>query len=368
MADDSSLFLLILAAWYFIAYVGTGVAPKAFTDGYFGVEKIPQMEYLYYSTAGAVGFVLILMVALGWQKRFRTAGDARLGSLAYPKEFRYLLPSGICTAIIIPTTTLMYTFGVSVMIAMVIMRGCIVIIGRIVDSIHTRKGILKEPVTWEENIAVVFAIAAVATALLKRPKLGEDPFSLLRSVPAMVTLTSYVVAYFVRIYIMNWYKRTHAAPDNRAFFGVEQAFAAITLVIVTGALLVINPNEWRIQEVRHAAATPHLSAVISGIPFGLAAIPSVLLLMFKGRTATFSTLVNRLTSLIAGTTATLVLIPFGGKRPVLLDWLALGLVLVAMGFLMRAELKKAEQRHQRAAANAATAPLRDTKAREVPRG
>lgn len=341
MADDSSLLLLILAAWYFLSYVGTGIAPKVFTDGYFGVDRISQMANLYYSTVGAVGFVLILMVALGWHKRFRSAGSIRIGPVSFAREYCYLLPSGICTAVIIPTTTLMYTFGVSVMIAMVTMRGCIVVIGRLVDAIQIRQGILKKRVPWEENVAVVFAIAAVATALLKSPKPGEDPFSLLHSVPAMVVLTAYVGAYFVRIYIMNWYKNTHAGQaDNRAFFGAEQAFAALALVVVTGALLAWGPNDWRIAEMHHAAETPYFLAMIGGIPFGLAAIPSVLLLMYKGRTGTFSTLVNRLTSLIAGTTATLLLIPLGGKAPVLLDWVAFGLVLVAVGFLAKAERRR----------------------------
>jgi len=141
---------------------------------------------------------------------------------------------------------------------------------------------------------------------------------------------------------MNWYKNTHAGQsDNRAFFAAEQAFAALTLVVVTGALLVWGPDDFRIVEMRHAAATPYALAMIGGIPFGLAAIPSVLLLMYKGRTGTFSTLVNRLTSLIAGTTATLLLIPLGGKAPVPLDWAAFGLVLVAVGFLAKAERRRA---------------------------
>jgi len=341
-ADDSTLYLLVLAAWYFLAYVGTGIAPKAFTEGYFGVERISQMENLYYSTVGSVGFVLLLMVVLGWHRRFRSTGSRMIGPFSFAREYGYLLPSGICTAIIIPTTTLMYTFGVSVMIAMVVMRGCIVVIGRLVDAIQIRQGILKKRVPWEENVAVVFAIVAVATALLKEPKPGENPFSLLRSVPAMVTLGSYVGAYLVRIYIMNWYKNTNAGKtDNKAFFVAEQAFAALTLVVVVGALLMWGPEDQRMRAVRHAATAPYALAMLGGIPFGLAAIPSVLLLMYKGRTGTFSTLVNRLTSLIAGTISTLLLIPLGGKAPVLLDWIAFGFVLVAVGFLAKAERRRA---------------------------
>ena len=47
--------------------------------------------------------------------------------------------------------------------------------------------------------------------------------------------------------------------------------------------------------------------MLSGIPYGAVAFFSVFIFMFQGRTATFAGLVNRLTSLIAGTTATLLL-------------------------------------------------------------
>jgi len=40
--------------------------------------------------------------------------------ITFPSEFLYIIPSGVCTAVIIPTTTLMYSFKhVSVMVAMV---------------------------------------------------------------------------------------------------------------------------------------------------------------------------------------------------------------------------------------------------------
>lgn len=338
--DDSTALLLIFAAWYFAAYVATGVCPKVFTDGLLGADKISQMQNLYYSTVGGVGICVFLVMLLGWPKRFKSTSSVRVGPFSFPREYLYLAPSGVCTAIIIPTTTMMYTFGVSVMIAMVVMRGCIVVVGRVVDAIQIKQGILRKQVPWEENVAVLFAIAAVATALLKPPKPGEDPFTLLRSVPAMVTLGLYVGAYFARIYIMNWYKNTKAAPDNKAFFGAEQAFAAITLLLATGVLLFSGSTDVRVEEVKQAASTSYILAVFGGVAFGLAAIPSVFLLMFKGRTGTFSTLVNRLTSLIAGTTSTLLLIFLGGKPPVTLDWVAFGLVLVAVGFLAKAERRR----------------------------
>ena len=86
---------------------------------------------------------------------------------------------------------------------------------------------------------------------------------------------------------------------------------------------------------------PRLDAIISGIPWGIVAFFSVFLFMFQGRTATFAGLVNRLVSLVAGTTATLALALFFGQRPPRIqDWVSFGFILVAVGFLSRAEKKR----------------------------
>ena len=85
-------------------------------------------------------------------------------------------------------------------------------------------------------------------------------------------------------------------------------------------------------------------AALSGVAFGVVAFFSVFIFMFKGRTATFTGLVNRLTSLVAGTTATLLgWAFFGSKFPTLQNWISLGFVLVAVAFLTRAEKKRTQE-------------------------
>ena len=84
---------------------------------------------------------------------------------------------------------------------------------------------------------------------------------------------------------------------------------------------------------------------MSGVPYGIAAFFSVFLFMFKGRTATFAGLVNRLTSLIAGTVATLLvwLLIAGQKPPQMKDWLGLLLMFIAIYFMGRAEKKRSHE-------------------------
>jgi drug/metabolite transporter (DMT)-like permease len=85
-------------------------------------------------------------------------------------------------------------------------------------------------------------------------------------------------------------------------------------------------------------------AALSGLAFGLVAFFSVFIFMFKGRTATFTGLLNRLTSLVAGTTATLLgHWLFKSRFPSLQNWVSLGFVLVAVAFLTRAERRRAQE-------------------------
>jgi hypothetical protein len=234
------------------------------------------------------------------------------------------------------------------MVAMVIMRGSVIVISRVVDAIQIQQGLLDKKVYREENIAILFAVGAVCVNIFFA---AEGDFAFLHSVPAMSILGSYIVAYSIRIYVMNYYKNTRAKAkmyDNRAFFGVEQLSASFTLAVI--ALILYNwknlsgSSDGVLSTFREAFLTPHpdwLAAALSGTAFGAVAFFSVFLFMFKGRTATFAGLVNRLTSLIAGTVATLIFhYSFGGKMPSAREWVSLLFIFIAIGFLTQSERRR----------------------------
>jgi len=349
--EGSTGRLIQLCIGYFLFYVVTGIAVKYFLRSEeLGFPGMSGVEYLVHSTFGSAGVVLIVVLVRRWF-RIDSINPVRLGPFTIPGEWLYIIPSGVCTAVVIPTTTLMYTLPISVMVAMVIMRGSVIVISRAVDAVQIRQGLLDKRVYAEENVAVGFAVAAVAVHVLFA---REGGFEFLRSPAAVAILSSYVVAYAIRIYIMNYYKNTHAKvhrQDNKAFFGVEQLAASATL-ITAGALVYHSPTlfGWTgpvIETYRGAFLDPHparLSAAFSGTAFGFVAFFSVFLFLFHGRTATFAGLVNRLTSLIAGTTATLLFhFGFGGSFPQLRDWISLGLILIAIVFLSRAERRRVQE-------------------------
>lgn len=348
-AEGSTSRLIQLCIGYFFFYVVTGVAVKYFMGsadaGYPGMKG---MEYLVYSTIGGTLICLAVVLALGWY-RIKSVHRVQVGRFSFPSELMYIIPSGICTAVVIPTTTLMYTLPISVMVAMLIMRGSIIVISRIVDSIQIQQGVLKKTVYFEENIAVVFAVLAVSIHLFGANTSGG--FDFIRNPIALTIFMSYIAAYTIRIYIMNYYKNTRPAgsqSDNKGFFGVEQISASMTLFLVTLFLfnspVLLGWNAEQIHLIRGALISPlpHWeAAVISGLAYGAVAFFSVFIFMFKGRTATFAGLVNRLTSLLAGTAATLVSYFFlGGKFPILQDWVSMAFILVAVAFLTEAEKKR----------------------------
>lgn len=445
--------LLQLSFSYFGIYILTGFLAKYFDK----VLGVGGTQYTFYNTIGGMLICNAIVIFWGWYK-FKSTDTIKILGFNMPREFFYIIPSGICTGIVIPTTTLMYTLPISVMVAMIIMRASIIVISRFIDEAQIRQGILKKKVYWEENVAVMIALGAVALQLLNfkgavalvqqtgnyAAFLGQlfvfdkGSFDFMGNAAAMTILTFYLVAYTIRIYIMNYYKNTRkpgAAYDTKGFFAVEQIASTISLVLVgliffhmvnRPAALPFTPNA---APVAMAAASPEretlaasmakaealltsdtskftpanranseealaaastlladkkaapealkaaaaavnkpvgditrsfayqftdaarnptsrwLLAIGAGTVFGFSAFFSVFLFMFKGRTATFAGLVNRLTSLIAGTAATLFVFWFipGQKPPKAEDWAGLALMFVAIYFIGKAEKKRTRE-------------------------
>ena len=349
--EGSTGRLIELCAGYFFFYVLTGVSVKYFLSTAPGMPGMKDLEFLVYSTWGGAVIPLGAAVFLGWW-RLKSNKMVRLGPMDLPSECLYIVPSGLCTAVVIPTTTLMYMLPISVMVAMVIMRASVIVISRAVDAIQIRQGILKKRVYWEEDAAVVLALGAAGTNLLW---VGSGDFDFVHSGPAMLILGSYIAAYAFRIYIMNYFKNTRAPGvplDNKGFFAIEQIAATSAMALATLLLCrapsLFGASQSRALEVFRGAvafSSPHWAgASLAGTAYGFVAFFSVFIFMFKGRTATFAGLVNRLTSLVAGTVSTLLFWGlFGGKFPKPGEWLSLGLIFAAVGFLTLAERKRSAE-------------------------
>ncbi|PIS47214.1 MAG: hypothetical protein COT17_04565 [Elusimicrobia bacterium CG08_land_8_20_14_0_20_51_18] len=338
--------LLQLSLGYFFLYVITGYLAKHFDK----VLGMGGTAYTVYNTIGGMLICNLVVLIWGWY-RFKSSDYTNFLGISMPREFLYIIPSGICTAVIIPTTTLMYVLPISVMVAMIIMRASVIIISRIVDSIQIHQGILKKRVYWEENVGVLFALLAVS---IKFYYVRPGDFDFIHNAAAMTILISYLTAYSIRIYIFNYYKNTRkpgAIYDTKGFFAVEQISSTLA-ILLAGAiffysidLATAGEKSFAFQFKDSLVNAPALwkEGILAGLPFGLVAFFSVFLFMFKGRTATFAGLVNRLTSLMAGTAATVLvyLLIKGQKPPKGEDWAGLAAILVALYFVGKAEKKRA---------------------------
>ena len=124
--EGSTGRLIQLCLGYFFFYTFFGVASKYFPgSAEHGLPGMSQVAFLVYSTIGGTAVALFVVLAWRWY-RLKTIRPVRIGRLSFPSELLYIIPSGIFTAVVIPTTTLMYLLVSSVMVAMVIMRGTVV--------------------------------------------------------------------------------------------------------------------------------------------------------------------------------------------------------------------------------------------------
>src|SRR3989338_4788869 len=187
--EGSTKQLVQFCIGYFVTYVITGVTVKYFTK----VVGMADFEFLVYGTGTAICIPTLVAFLFKWY-RFESSRHVRLFDVSVPFEYLYLIPSGICTAVVIPTTTLMYSLPISVMVAMIIMRASVIIISRLVDAIQIRQGFLKKKVYREEDWGVLFAMIAMCLNIFW---IGGKEFDFLKSVPAVVILSSYVVAYAI---------------------------------------------------------------------------------------------------------------------------------------------------------------------------
>jgi hypothetical protein len=159
-------------------------------------------------------------------------------------------------------------------------------------------------------------------------------------------LVCYFFAYLLRLYIMNRSKLKglagQAKLDQRLYFGVEQIFASATLFGLTLPLFFWQWSQYEStglmgRQFVDAVLHPHpkwMAAAISGTPYALVAFLSVFLFLYPGKTATFTGVLNRLVSLAGGTAASLLLyLFFSGPFPPAIDWIALALIIAAIGFL-----------------------------------
>lgn len=290
---------------YFACYVPYSALTKAITKG-----RIPDIDgavkgfsLLPLSVAASVVGMLGFITLMGW---WRHAPHRQIGGLRLPVPTTLIFLSGVCTAAIIMTTTLAYTFsGVSIVFVMLLMRGGVLILAPIVDAVTGRS------VRWFSWSGLILSLMALVVAFSET---GGYDITLI----CAIDVAAYLAAYFIRLRFMSRLAKTDDTDATKSYFVQEQMVAAPFLLIALGVLALVGQGEI-LSEIR---------AGFTEIPFGPAAPYVILIGLLSQGTGIFGSLifldkrettycvpVNRSSSILAGVLARYSLHWFAGLEP-----------------------------------------------------
>ena len=313
-----------LALGYFIFYAPYSALVKVTTTGLLpltggavtGIALLP---------AAAVGtaFVMVATMSLfGWWKH---AGRRQVFGVNCVCPSRLVILSGFGTAIIIGTTMLAYSFaGISIVFALLLMRGGVLIIAPIVDFLFKRK------VRWFSWVALGLSLAALFVAL-------ADIKNYQMTVAAGLNIAAYLSGYLLRLPCLNKLGKSEDKNVAYCYLVEEQTVAAIFLVTIPALFAVIGQGSM-MMELRHGFIA-FFSSSLTPPGFAIGALYAGLyffgtLIYLDGRENTFCIPLNRCSSLLAGIFATYALAFLLQQKPPSVAQLgSSGLIVVALLFL-----------------------------------
>ena len=313
---------------YFAAYAPYSALTKALSDGKLG-GKVPGNTILPLSTLSSLLAMMLFLYLTGW---WRSAGRKQIGKFAVPFPTPWTALSGLCGATILTTTTLAYTIsGVSIVFMMLLLRGGVLMIAPVVDAVSRRK------VKWPSWVATALTLSSLLVTLVGR----DESFTL--PLLAILDVSAYLAAYFVRLRFMSKLAKSESLEVTRRYFVEEQLVSTPAALLGLALLACIGGGEF--DNIRRGflefplTAQAPLAVMIGVLSQGTGIFGALVLL--DSRENTFSVPVNRASSMLAGVVATLSLWALGVGK--VLDWreaIGAGLVISAIVVLSLPTLLK----------------------------
>jgi hypothetical protein len=285
---------------YFATYVPYSALTKAMSRGMLpGMPRgLTGFELLPITASASLVTSVLFLVLSGW---WRDASRVSLFGRAIPFPTRWTFLSGLCTAAILGSTTLAYTFSGSIVFMMLLMRGGVLVIAPIVDLITGRK------VRWASAAALGLSLLALLVAFS-----GGGTVSL--SLPATVDLAVYLGAYFIRLRFMSRLAKSDDPKASRRYFVEEQLVASPAVVLLLVLLASWDSGPLMAQVSWGFAEIAASGVVVAGIIAGICSQGTGLfggLILLDPRENTFCIPVNRASSVLAGILATGILAGLG---------------------------------------------------------
>lgn len=304
------LGIALFCVGYFAAYIPYAALTKMIAKG-----LLPEMNGiglpgpLILPATALASFICmyIFLTAAGWWKY--ATNRKRIFGLNVPMPTRYTFASGICTAVIIMTTTLAYTFnGVSIVFMMLLMRGGVLVMAPPIDRLTGKK------VHWPAIVALLLCLAALVISFIE--KAGDDI-----QIICLIDVAFYIIGYFIRLRYMNTEggkakKYEHLPPEERIKISkkyfVEEQLVANPLLFV-GLFLVglahfgLPTNETLNQIWRGFVELPiDINMLLWCLLIGTCSYGTGLfgtLIFLDNREHTFCAPANRIASIFAGVIA-----------------------------------------------------------------
>ncbi|OGQ22875.1 MAG: hypothetical protein A3C46_05360 [Deltaproteobacteria bacterium RIFCSPHIGHO2_02_FULL_44_16] len=331
---------------YFASYIPYSMMTKMITKGMFegmngvgftGFQIQPVVVF-----ASSFGMLMFITLA-GWWK-YTT--KFRVGHLTLPRPQWFTFISGLCTAGVIMTTTLAYTFdGISIVFAMLLMRGGVLVMAPMIDFLARKR---KRHIYWPSWVAAGLSFAALLVSFLSKAGAAL-------TVAAGINIGLYLFSYFIRILFMSNRAKSDDSIERRRYFTEEQLTANIVLF---GSLLVIalfgrNMNADTVPGMlwygfSAIPLTQYFWPIffIGFFSYGTGLFGSLIFL--DKRENTFTVPANRASSVVSGVISTYLLaFYFGSKSPDVSQLAGVALILGAIFFLAwRAVVEKRAKARQ----------------------
>jgi len=282
---------------YFAAYVPYSALTKALTSGALPASDGAVDGFVLLPVTVTVSMVAMFtfLTAMGW---WRHASYGTLFGRRVPRPGRYTFLSGLCTAAIIGTTTLAYTFeGTSIVFMMLLMRGGVLAIAPIVDSITGRRP------RWFSWVALLLSLAALVVSFSE-----SGGYEL--TVIAIIDVAVYLTSYFIRLRLMSRLAKSGDRDTTLRYFVEEQMVASPAMLLVLVAIAALGPGV--IGDSIREGFTTFLNGpvVLYAVLIGLFSQGTGIfggLILLDRRENTFSVPVNRSSSILAGVCASFAL-------------------------------------------------------------
>jgi protein-tyrosine-phosphatase len=336
----AGLQVWLFAIGYFISYVPYSALAKAMTQGYLtpGQTPVSGFAILPATLLGTIITMPLLIAAFGG---FHFTSTRRVLGREVPFPRIDTLVSGLGFAAIMATTTLAYSFaGISIVLALVLMRAGVLTIAPVVDVIARRP---VHPYSWT---ALALSFVAITVAL-------SQVGSYALTIGAVANLSLYLCGYFARLSMMSRHAKVADESVNRRFIAEECIVAMVALAAIAALIVLIGGCGATVtlecgSDVS-LIANPLLGpALLTGIAYGFLGIFATLIYLNRLEN-TFAIPVFCCASLLSGLVASQGLAWLYGAPPLRgADFVSSGLIMLA-GFVLYA-------RSTPQAAGTATAP------------